>query len=106
MASMTFLTPDEVKPGFELAGLRQQICRVDQTEAVIEDFINGNREGILAIDERLLESVSQNSLLQLERRWEGIFVIIPSPERPEAGAEDYAVQMLKRVLGYHVRMEP
>ena len=106
MPSVTFLTPAEVQPGFELAGLNQQSCRPDQTEQVIAAFIHENREGILAIDERLLESVTPDQLRHLEHSWEGIFVIIPAPHEPPEGTEDYALEMVRRAIGYHVRMTP
>jgi len=106
MPTITFITPDEVRPGFELAGLNQQGCRAEQTVDVVEAFINEGAEGILAIDERLLESVTQEELRHLERRWNGIFVIIPAPKEPEEGARDYALEMIRRAIGYHIRMTP
>jgi vacuolar-type H+-ATPase subunit F/Vma7 len=106
MATITFLTPDDAYPGFELAGLNQLSCPPEQTTMLLDEYIAENREGILAIDERLLESVTHEYLRKIERRWNGIFVIIPAPKEPVEGAEDYALELVRRAIGYHVRMTP
>lgn len=106
MLTITFFTPDDAQPGFALAGFNQQICRPDQTAQMLDAFIEEQREGIAAIDERLLKSVPHEELERLEKRWNGIFVIIPAPTEPEEGAEDYALELVRRAIGYHIRMTP
>jgi vacuolar-type H+-ATPase subunit F/Vma7 len=31
-------------------------------------------------------------------------VVLPSPKRPEAEVEDYAARLLRKAIGYHVRL--
>ena len=43
-------------------------------------------------------------LREIEHAWQGILLVLPSPERPEVEIEDYAVSLIRRAIGYHVRL--
>lgn len=105
MASVTFITPDDARHGFGLAGFSQRVCRPEDAQRVIDEQTGTHREDILAIDERLLGGLEEGVLKRLEQTWPGIVVIIPAPEAI-ATAEDYALELIRRAIGYHVRLTP
>lgn len=39
-----------------------------------------------------------------EKRWAGILLILPAPQETAAVSEDYLQRMIRRALGYHVRI--
>jgi V/A-type H+-transporting ATPase subunit F len=40
----------------------------------------------------------------MEHGWAGILLVLPSPEKLPAEVEDYAARMIRRAIGYHVRL--
>jgi V/A-type H+-transporting ATPase subunit F len=41
----------------------------------------------------------------MEKRWYGILLVLPAPERVGVEVEDYAMSLIKRAIGYHVRLK-
>jgi len=35
----------------------------------------------------------------------GILLVLPSPVKPPAEVEDYAARLIRRAIGYHVRIK-
>ena len=62
--------------------------------------------GVVVIDERLLTGIGEERFREMERRWYGMLIVLPSPEKVGAeGVEDYAQRLIKRAIGYHVRLQ-
>ena len=43
-------------------------------------------------------------LRELEQAWNGVLLVLPSPEKPPAEVEDYAARLIRKAIGYHVRL--
>jgi hypothetical protein len=41
----------------------------------------------------------------LERKWKGMLVLIPVPEVPGSKVEDHAMELIKRTIGYHLKLK-
>ena len=42
---------------------------------------------------------------ELDRRWPGVVIVLPAPERrPPPLEEDYVLQLIRRAIGYQVRL--
>jgi hypothetical protein len=46
----------------------------------------------------------EEHLREREQNWNGIMLVLPSPEILPAEAEDYASRLIRRAIGYHVRL--
>ncbi len=71
---------------------------------VLKQVLEKPDTGIIIIDERLLTERNEAQLREIEQAWNGILLVLPSPKRPEAEVEDYAERLLRRAIGYHVRL--
>jgi V/A-type H+-transporting ATPase subunit F len=60
--------------------------------------------GLIIIDERLVTGMPEERLRELEQGWNGILLVLPSPVKPPAEVEDYAARLIRRAIGYHVRL--
>lgn len=105
MKDVIFITPADGVPGFSLAGFIQ----VAQDEKKLADLLNritdNDDYGMIVFDERLYNSDTETLINQLEKKWNGVFILLPSPEFADTAKEDYAARMLRRAIGYQVRIE-
>jgi V/A-type H+-transporting ATPase subunit F len=53
----------------------------------------------------MINGVTEERLHELEHGWHGILLILPSPVKPPAEVEDYAARLIRRAIGYHVRLK-
>lgn len=100
------LTPAEVRFGFALAGVRQRELAPEETWAALREATADPELGVVAIDERLLAGLDQVRLRELTDRWGGVLVTLPAPAGTAPRAEDELQRLVRRALGYHVRLEP
>lgn len=106
MKRIVVLTPGDARCGFALAGVRQQALHPGQLPAVLRELASDPATGVIVIDERLATESAQERLRELERRWPGLVVVLPSPERAARVEEDYALRLIRRAIGYQVRLSP
>jgi|GEM_PF-453004 vacuolar-type H+-ATPase subunit F/Vma7 len=122
MKTIIFLVPPDVQFGFNLAGIREQVCHLNtasDTNAVVssqilqsstglEQTIRGlmsdEQVGVIVIDERLMNHHHAEDLHALEKNWRGLLVVLPAPRFEEAAQEDYTMQLIQKAIGYHVRL--
>lgn len=104
MKRIAVITPPDAEPGFRLAGISHYIAGKENAENTVRRIIREPDTGLLIIDEQLIKDIAEESLQEIERSWNGILVVLPSPERPEEGFEDYAARLIRRAIGYHVRL--
>lgn len=98
-------------PGFRLAGLV-----VDETDTRDDSEAIGNRltvaadcaeTGILLVEQALFDAAPEVIRRDLERRAVPILVPVPGATFAAAGrtAEDYILDLLRRAIGYRVRLQ-
>ncbi len=105
MREIVFLTGSESRYGFALCGIRQEIAGRDEAEVRLRQLVAEKDVGVLVIDERLATSIPQARFDEIEEGWHGLLVTLPTPNA-EAEEEDRWQALLRRALGYHVRLEP
>lgn len=103
MSRLVLLTPADADPGFALAGVSQETAVPGEVEAVLRRILGTPGVGAVAIDERLLTEVAEDRLRALERGARALLLVLPAPAGGEA-EEDYVRRLLRRVLGYQVRI--
>ncbi len=104
MKKIAFITSEDAEYGFKLTGVNQYIAKKETIISMLEKIIREPDTGLVIIDERLVTGSAGERLREIEHAWQGVLLILPSPERPEVEIEDYAVSLIRRAIGYHVRL--
>jgi vacuolar-type H+-ATPase subunit F/Vma7 len=104
MKQCIFITPQDCRHGFNLAGFSQLVIAADQLEATLLKSMADEAVAMIVIDERLLEGIEQERLEAMEKRWNGIVITLPQPTALKGEEEDYAMRLIRRAVGYHVRL--
>jgi vacuolar-type H+-ATPase subunit F/Vma7 len=99
------LTPVLPVSGFAIAGVIAREAVPIELPRLIDEAIADSSVGLLAIDERLLGPQARERLRDVERRWRGALVVLPSPSKPGEGVEDYAHRLIRHAIGYQVRVQ-
>lgn len=105
MKEILFLTVEDALPGFALTGVRQQALAPGQVWETLLQACGDPDVGVIAADARLLAELNEQSLDDLKRRWSGVMVTLPAPAGVVRSADDELQRLVRRALGYHVRLE-
>jgi vacuolar-type H+-ATPase subunit F/Vma7 len=105
LKKIAFVTPVDAEYGFGLAGMSQYSAAPEGTEEILKKIMAEPDTGLIIIDERMLKGMSEEKIRDMEQRWEGILLVLPSPIKPSAGIEDYAERLIRKAVGYHVRLQ-
>lgn len=106
MKKIVCITPPDARFGFSLAGVTQLIAAPDEAWAAVCRSMEDPDCGVVILDERLLAGMDEERFREMEHRWFGVLVILPAPEKGAREAEDYAERLIRKVIGYHVRLTP
>lgn len=105
MKKIAFITPLDAEFGFSLAGISQYIAGQEDTEAALEKTMSEPDIGLIILDERMIPAIDEDKMREMEDRWQGIMLVLPSPGKPSAETEDYADRLIRKAIGYHVRLK-
>ena len=106
MRKIVVVTPSDAHLGFALAGVRQVTSEPAGLDACVRALMADADTGVVVVDERLVPGPAQQRLRELERRWTGLFVVLPGPGKAAPAAEDYVLRLIRRAIGYQVRLSP
>ena len=104
MKHIVFITPRDARHGFSLTGVTQFIVTPDEAEDGIRKAMADQDCGVVIIDERLLPGIGEERFREMERKWFGLLIVLPAPEKIGEEGEEYAERLIRRVIGYHVRL--
>jgi V/A-type H+/Na+-transporting ATPase subunit F len=99
-----FITPTDASHGFSLAGVRQLVLAQDQLRNVLRALSDDPAIGVVVIDERLIGGPDHELLRDTDPGWPGLVVVLPAPTRAPRPEEDYAQRLIRRAVGYQVRV--
>jgi vacuolar-type H+-ATPase subunit F/Vma7 len=105
MTRVVFITPPDASYGFLLGGISQSVAEVHEAEETIRKALGETDIGLVVVDERLMKGLSEERLKEIQQGWPGILLVLPAPERPSAAEEDYALRLIRRAIGYHVKLK-
>ena len=105
MKKIAVITPLQSKYGFSLTGITQYVVEPHDLEETLKNIMADPDSGLVVIDERMINGVTEEQLHEFERGWHGILLVLPSPVKPPADMEDYAARLIRRAIGYHVRLK-
>lgn len=106
MRKVLFITPHDTEFGFHLAGVAHRTVAAEDAAEWLARVKEAPDIGLVAIDERLLADIPEDLFMELEQKWDGIVMVLPAPELPGTKAEDYALELIRRTIGYHLRLSP
>lgn len=104
MKKIVFITTRDAEYGFNLAGITQHAVDASEAGEELDRVMADPDTGLIIIDERLVKGDVDEHLREREQGWNGILLVLPSPEILPAEAEDYAARLIRRAIGYHVRL--
>jgi vacuolar-type H+-ATPase subunit F/Vma7 len=104
MKTTLFMTTEDARFGFSLTGVKQLAIKPEHTAAQLQRALADRDLGVLVIDERLLVALPRGLFDRLEKEWHGLIVTLPAPASV-ATAEDPLQRLIRRALGYHVRLQ-
>ncbi len=91
--------------GFGLAGIPQYTAEPENAEETMQKIMAWPDIRLIIIDERTIRGMSAEKMRDMEKHWSGILLVLPSPIRPATEVEDYASRLIRRAIGYHVRLQ-
>jgi len=100
------ITPPDAAYGFALAGVKQLVRTPQDLDDTLLDLKSDPETGVIIIDERLVAGLTQWRIEDIERRWPGLVVVLPAPGKPQRPEEDYVLRLIRRAIGYQVRLSP
>jgi V/A-type H+-transporting ATPase subunit F len=103
---IVFLTPPDARYGFSLTGVEQRVVQPSEAMEAMLKTTRDQTAGAVIIDERLVDAATQKLIAELERGWAGVVVVLPTTEKAAEAAEDYLAQLIRRAIGYQVRLSP
>ena len=106
MKKIVVVTPPDAHHGFALGGVKQLTAGPAELVATLRQLAEEAQTGVVIVDERLLTERAREEIAALERHWPGLVVVLPSPAEAAAAEEDYVLQLIRRAIGYQVRLGP
>ena len=103
MREIIVMAPADANPGFACCGAIQHVVAAGEARETLMRVLDEHAGGLVILDERLLAEIGEERLREFERRWSGVLVVLPAPGRP-VREEDYAGRLIRRAIGYHVRV--
>ncbi len=104
MKNIVFITPGDVQYGFSISGAAHYAVTLDEAETTLKRVMSDPDSGVVVIDERLINGIGEERFREREKRWFGILIVLPAPEMGEM-EEDYALRLIRRAIGYHVKLQ-
>jgi vacuolar-type H+-ATPase subunit F/Vma7 len=102
------LASTATSPGYRLAGLTvDEVRNVSDAGDRLATTAAEADVGIILVEQRLLDSVPPAIRRSVDRRPLPIIVPIPAPNwtHAKSDAESYIVELLRRAIGYRVRLQ-
>jgi vacuolar-type H+-ATPase subunit F/Vma7 len=104
MKKIAVITLKDAEFGFKLTGVIQNVTDNEDFINILKRSVSDQDTGLVIVDERLLSNGNEERMREIEDKWNGILMVLPSPERREAEIEDYASRLIRRAIGYHIRL--
>lgn len=106
IATVRVLCRPEVAPGFMATGVPvDRVGDGDDVAGAIATAAAADEVGVLLVEDRLYRALGEEARRRVDRMARPVVVPFPSPawEVTEA-AEAYVVELLRRAIGYRVRL--
>lgn len=105
-ATVRVLCRPEVAPGFALTSVPVQPVPPGADLAAVITAAAADRDtGVLLVEDHLYRGLTDEARRRVDRMTHPVVVPFPSPTwEPGAAAEAYVVELLRRAIGYRVKL--
>ena len=94
-----------VAPGFELAGLAPRVAEPAGADAALEELAAEPNAGVILVQSDLYDAATGPVMRRLEREAIPVLLPFPGPQwKARPSPEEYVVELLRRAIGYRVRL--
>ncbi|MEK7825367.1 MAG: V-type ATP synthase subunit F [Nitrospirota bacterium] len=104
---LLIITYPDTSLGFNLAGIEVKEVKEDEdVTLILSDIIKTGGYGLLAIEEGLLSKVDEGILKRIRKTGIPVIVPIDTPKswHGEAETESYIARLIRRAIGYQVKI--
>lgn len=108
MSKFLVITYPDISTGFSLAGVEVKEAEVDEDITLFLHNIIENKEyGLIAVEEKLLKKVPEEDLKRIRKTGVPVIVPIDTPRswHGEVEMESYLVRLIRRAIGYQVKIK-
>lgn len=105
MSRLFVLTRPDLVTGFQLAGIdAYAVETVESAQEMIESWWSAGEEGLMAIDDGLLEKMDPAFVKRMESTGKIPYLAIPggAPLGQEASRKYQIAEMIRRAIGFHI----
>lgn len=107
MKRVLFITQDDAEFGFGLAGAAQRIVADRRgLRAALAGAMETGDASLIAVDERLIpDAEAEQQMREIVSGMGDVLVyVLPAPLAEGREEEDYAASLIRRTVGYHIRI--
>lgn len=108
MSKLLVITYPDASLGFKLAGVEIKVVPEDEDiTPMLKDIMQKGEHGLLAVEERLLAKVDESLLKRIRKTGVPVIVPIDTPRswHGEAEMESYITRLIRRAIGYQVKIK-
>lgn len=105
MSQLLVLTRPGLVPGFQLAGVDARGAEtIESAQEMITGWMESGEEGLLAIDDGLLEQMDERFMKRLSSSSKLHYLPIPGGKSlgPEASQRHRITALIRRTIGFHI----
>jgi vacuolar-type H+-ATPase subunit F/Vma7 len=105
-AALRIICEPDLAPGFALAGIAADTATRDTAaDTGLDELIRRREAGIVLLQEQLYDALPPDLRARLDRSATPVVVPFPGPSwAPAPSAEDRIVELLRRAIGYRVKL--
>ena len=105
MFKLTVICPEKLAKGFELTGVDVFTSdSKEKTERLLLQTIEEKKAGLVVLPQEHLESLDERKRKELEKLDFPLIVPVPMIRETEMTPEEYVSQMVRRAIGYQVKI--
>ena len=109
MPKLVVLTDSETATGFRLAGVEVREATPDNAQSVLEDLIESDAYGLVAVDEGLIADPNSSSARIMRGRDLPVLLNMPSLgaafDEESGDASEYMKRLVRSAIGFDVKLE-
>jgi V/A-type H+-transporting ATPase subunit F len=109
MPKMIVLTDSETATGFRLAGVEVRETDKDGAQKTLEELIESEDYGLVAVDEGLIADPNRSSVRIMRGRDLPVLLTMPSLgaafDEESGDATEYMKQLVRSAIGFDVKLE-
>jgi vacuolar-type H+-ATPase subunit F/Vma7 len=110
MGRLMVITPPDLAPGFELAGVETFVVEdVDQAETILDQLLRGDEASLIVIRQGLLEAMSPRLQRRVSRSYRPVAIAVPGgiPTLASSGRRQrYLSELIRRAIGFRITFGP